>query len=164
MKKLNKKGQFYIFLCLVLLAYIATLSPSLDISQGKATSYSIARDNYLTECTHVINNALFEKQNVTSQLDYFTQVYIDYQEVQGLSVSVIYLLSMDDTLYVRNYYKDSVIITPSGETAIGKDTMHEFQRMSQVAINASKYEYYTFNIDVSKQIDLQVIFKTETSQ
>ena len=83
-----------------------------------------------------------------------------YYVVTGVD-SIIYLLTLDNELIIKNKYKDSWVTIGNETYFLGKNNQLNFSKSSTVNINATGYEYYSFSIDTDKRVDFQTVFRAE---
>jgi hypothetical protein len=164
---MNKKGQFYIFIAMILLAYLTSLRPSLDTQRSPQTYYSQYRENFLTELGYVLNSALFDDEQMLGRVDEYVQDYQGYLASQDINMTLVLFLGQGDMLHIKNYNSFPLALTLYNGTQ--EDLLYVFsadtvsvQRINRIGVNLTGEhinEEYTITLDASRDIDVKAIFK-----
>lgn len=114
--KKNKKGQFYLFIAILLcISAYGLLSPSFN-SKESNSNLNLLGSNYLYEAKNVVNHAIYVKSDPFTDLDEFTSSFISYAKTKNINLEIAYILKKDKTTKVVNYLKDELNITTHNKT------------------------------------------------
>ncbi|MBI2141105.1 hypothetical protein HYU16_01640 [Candidatus Woesearchaeota archaeon] len=107
----GKKGQFYILIALLLIAYAYTLiRQEVPVRKPKDT-FQLLHEGYMSEGMAAINSAVYEEANVTARFAGFTGDYMAFAKSAAPNFRLVYLLRHKDQLVVGNRLDSSLNIT-----------------------------------------------------
>ena len=107
----NKKSQFYMFGAVILISYVFFIvANKSSISTSEVENLEIYLNNYVYEAKIVINNAIYSNENISQELNNYTESYITYAESKNIGVGIVSLYSNDNQIFVANYLKDSIMV------------------------------------------------------
>jgi len=98
----NKKGQFYIFIAIVLIAYAFNIARPLPLAKERPDVFKELYENFITESPVVLNNALYQGINISSGFTSFADSYADYAITRQPNFRFVYLLKDEGALVVGN--------------------------------------------------------------
>ena len=98
----NKKGQFYIFIAILLITYAFNIARPVPFAQEKPDVFRELYKNFITESSVVVNNALYENKNVSGKFLEFSNGYADYARTRSSQFRFAYVLKEKDMLVVGN--------------------------------------------------------------
>lgn len=111
---MNKRGQFYIIIVLLLSLAIFGLVAKPNKLEETAIlgDFDSLSQNYLIESPKITNYVLYNEGNVSETLTNFTQDFIDYAKNINPSIGLIYLYhdQEEDIIYVKNFLHEEVQI------------------------------------------------------
>jgi len=102
---MNKRGQFYLVIALVLSLTIYGVTYRVNsIAEPKLwEDFNHVSTNYITESVIVANGALGRKGNVTEELRNFSYTFLEYAQKRNPELGLLYVYSDGDEISVRNY-------------------------------------------------------------
>ena len=93
LKRPNKKGQFYIFIALLLSSLVFTMYPFTSSVIQTEYSFQSLTQNYLSEAPKVVNSAVIKKIDVFQSFEDYTLDFIDYATTKNLNFELAYILT-----------------------------------------------------------------------
>ena len=112
----SRKGQFYLFTAVVLIAYaLLTLQSTAEVSTP-SKNFKNVYDNFVFESAAAVNNALYEQEDVSTEYERFIDSFISYSKMKKLDVEVVALLETGDIVYFFNNMQSSVHIININQT------------------------------------------------
>jgi len=99
---MNKKGQFYIFIAILLVTYAFNIARPATLAVEKPDSFKELYSNFITESSVVVNNALYEGQNVSQAFGEFADNFAVYAVTKSPRFRFVYILKDQDKLVVAN--------------------------------------------------------------
>ena len=121
---MNKKGQFYLFVMIILLAFVTTFI----LVKPHPAEIDQSRDKYFEnidrEAEYVINGALYNQANVSTELDIFLMHMQELGKTRRVTLTYFYLLvnktnatfhnAMDSPIFLIDYNitmsKDQIVV------------------------------------------------------
>lgn len=156
----NKKSQFYMFGAVILISYVFFIvANKSSISTSEVENLEIYLDNYVYEAKIVINNAIYSNENISQELNNYTESYITYAESKNIDVGIVSLYSNDNQIFVANYLKDSITVntlTP----VLNKAEERVVSYNNTITIEYQNETYYYYFSDPEK-IELKTLFIKE---
>ena len=156
----NKKSQFYMFGAVILISYVFFIvANKSSISTSEVENLEIYLDNYVYEAKIVINNAIYSNENISQELNNYTESYITYAESKNIDVGIVSLYSNDNQIFVANYLKDSITVntlTP----VLNKAEERVVNYNNTITIEYQNETYYYYFSDPEK-IELKTLFIKE---
>jgi len=146
---MNKKSQFYAFAAIVLIAgFLAVVTNKSTISFEKVDNIAALKQNYVHESNIIINNAVYQNKNISTQLRQFTEEFIEYAKNKNINLGIIFLYSQHDKVYIVNYLKEPVLIKSVGKLHPKKELYVEFAYKIQLDYMNETFTFYFKNQDV----------------
>ncbi|PLW79524.1 hypothetical protein C0585_07305 [Candidatus Woesearchaeota archaeon] len=110
----NKKGQFYILTAVILISVLFSIiqASKIDLSTSKLAE-SNTKKLYEKEAKTIINNALYENLNATTELERFTFNFMQYKSEKNEKINLLYIYKDDDTILISNKLGANVTIDSS---------------------------------------------------
>lgn len=108
-----KKGQFYIFVAILLSAISFSMLKGSTVL-AKPHSFEDIRANYIQESEFVLNNAIYQEQNPFEQFDHFTKNFQKFAREKNINFEVVYMLLYQDTIKIVNYLSVPVTVNITG--------------------------------------------------
>ena len=129
LKKLDRKGQFYIFIALLLSSLIFTVYPSTLTSVQTEYSFQSITKNYVDESSKVVNSAIIKKRDIFQTFEEYTLDFIDYAATRNLNFELAYILINKTHIRIVNYLSAPIIIiTEFEEEELEDHTSEIFNR------------------------------------
>lgn len=101
---MNKRGQFYIIIALII--SLALFGITYKVNEIKEpvlfSDFNDVSDNYISEATLVVNDALRDHEDVKNRVDTFTDNFLEYAKVRNPNIELIYLYSDGKTYTLVN--------------------------------------------------------------
>jgi len=135
---MNKRGQFYILIVIILcIAIFAIVSKSNTIQEGIVREdFTKLAENYAVESPKVVNYAIYKNEPVLSKLNIFTTKFIEYARKVNPTVGLLYVYSNSSDAYITNFLNEST--TSGGEIPIPGYSQIEIERVN---LNISGKEF-----------------------
>ncbi len=150
---MNKKGQFYIFMAILLCVYaVALVIPR--AATPADNNFKTLYENYLFEAPKVINSAIYNGTSPSAQIGNFTQSYITYAQTSESRFGLLYAYSHDGITDIRSYLREDVNISTNTTSFMLRDNASTINGTWFTA-SASK-RTYVFNL--TKEVRLQALF------
>jgi hypothetical protein len=111
---MGKKGQFYIFIALVLVAATFSIARTNPFSVPTQDTFAELRTNFVQEGSIVINNALYESANVSARFESYADTYRTYARGKEPGFRYATMLRDGDVLVVRNMLSTGINVSASG--------------------------------------------------
>jgi len=146
--KLNKKGQFYILTAIIFCSVMFLLLYNKEPIPKLNPEFESLYNNYVYESPIVINNALYNNKNVTSQFRNFTSDFIGYAKEKNIDLGIFYVLKLDNYIEAVNYLKETANITTINMT-IAPDNYLILNKSNNISIKI-KDTTYTYNMTDDK--------------
>ena len=163
----NKKGQFYIFTALILIAYTATLLSSQTVIESPRKTVSELNENFVVESAQVVNTALFEGKNASKELNAFTDQFIAYAKTKGVDLQIFFIIGEGNTLFVSNKLKKTVSLLETSQPVGVQQTVYLAKNMSQLSISAPtailQTNLVSFNI-TNEQVQIKSFVRFEKNK
>lgn len=141
----NKKGQFYILIAIILIAFAIGIASSQSRTIKSKSVLSDLKNEFNQESPKVINTAILEQNattNVTGRYDVFVKDFVAYAKSKNAMLDIIYMLSYDNTISVGNYYGEQITASQNGATTIVQSNQAAtLSRTSSINITAGNYTY-----------------------
>jgi len=123
----GKKGQFFIFTALILIAFSTLMLSSNDVTPTPSKNFKDVYDNYVFESNKAVNNALFEGADVREEYDRFMRQFINYASQKKLTLEIFAIVADQDTYHLVNQMDEPVTIVDFDYT-LGRDQDTFFTR------------------------------------
>ena len=153
----GKKGQFYILIALLLIAYAFTLTRQEVPVRKPKDAFQLLHEGYISEGKAVINNAVYEEANVTARFASFTDDYLAFAKSADPAFRLVYLLRYKDQLVVGNRLDSNINVTiGSADYVVGSGT-EQTTAASNATITVAGINYnFRFSQD---DIQLKALFR-----
>ncbi|MBT3721318.1 hypothetical protein HN789_00920 [archaeon] len=152
---MTKKSQIYFFAAIILVGmvfFVVSNQPSLtakDTSQVKKYF-----DNYKYEAKIVLDNAIYQKKNISYELKNYTERFIAYGDSKNLDLRILFIYSYENELHIVNYLKEPVLINTIGSNIENGQEVVLAVNTSQITYSNKTYTYQ-FNPDL---IEFKALF------
>ena len=160
---LNKKGQFYILIALLLISYAFQLTrQEVPVRKPKDT-FQLLHEGYINEGAIVINNAVYESANVPARLANFTSTYLTFARSADPGFRLAYLFRYKDMIVVGNRLGAELNATVGSSSyllALNEDRIVQPVQPGNVkaSLRVAGINYgFSFSAD---EIQLKAIFRT----
>ena len=151
----------YLFAAILLCAYAVALLPAVNKVNQPKNTFKELYTNYNYEAPIAINNAIFNKQNVSQQFQTFTNNFVSYSRTLDLDFSVLYILAMPGVIEVNNLMDTNVSVTTALQSeSLNKSNRINLNRGSYVIVNMEGINY-EFNISDAENYQLKALFKSK---
>jgi hypothetical protein len=149
LKKLDKKGQFYIFVAVLFCALALTLVTSNFGTRGYKVVYENVKNNFVAESNYVVNSALSNNENVTDNFLDFSQYFLNYSKTKNINFRILYFLVDKDVLYINNMLDFAVNVTADNSwQIINSSSAVEIPKPDYVDV---KIDDYTTRIELTNE-------------
>ena len=158
--KLNRKGQFYIFMALLLCSLVFTMFPSSLNTVIPIYLFQSTTQNYIKEAPKVVNAAVFQKDDLFQVFEEYTQEFIGYADTKNLDFEVAYIIINKTNIKIVNYLSAPInVLIGSDDWNIEDESFIIVNRDDEeleVEFAGKKYHY-----QITKE-DLQLKFLVRT--
>src|SRR3972149_615312 len=132
----GKKGQFYIFTALILIAYTATLLRPQQVIAPPSKVFSELNGNFAREGKEVVNYALLEEKNVSMEYSLFVDQFISYARLRGADLEVFSILVDGGEIHLYNRLKKDASLLGRSETIGAGDVLTVPKNVTWIAVSA----------------------------
>jgi hypothetical protein len=153
----TKKAQFYILIALLLIVAAFSVTKQDVPIRKPADSFLLLHEGFVKEGVHVINNAVYNDANISSNFANFTNAYVDFAKSSDPSFELAYFLKYGDKLSVGNRFDSNLNITV-GSTGllVSPGTEHTVS----IANTTMLLNGLDYNFDFTEEdIQLKAIFR-----
>lgn len=141
----SKKGQVYIFVAILLIAFAFSVARPLTAGQPKSDAFTQLHENFVRESPVVVNSALYGGSNVSASFSAFADDYFDYARSKSPRFRFLYLLRDGDALVIGNHLGIEVNASFSGAS-------YNVSRDSTVTVTPADLTLYVDGIGYSFDI------------
>ncbi len=117
---MNKRGQFYIIIVLLLsLAIFGLVAIPNRLEEAEILGdFNSLSQNYLTESPKITNYVLYNEGDVSNTLTNFTEDFIDYAKNINPTIGLIYVYhdQREKKIYVKNFLNESIKVLIPGQS------------------------------------------------
>ena len=161
-RKLNRNGQFYIFMALLLSALVFTMYPTNSSMIIPKYLFQSTTQNYIKESPKVINAAVLQKDDIFQIFENYTQDFITYAATKNLDFELAYIIVNKTNIKIVNYLSAPInIILESGEQNIADDSYIVLDRdIDELELEFAEKKYH---YQITKE-DLQLKFLVRTAE
>lgn len=165
---MNKKGQFYLIIALVLALVIYGITYQSNSIQESPTfeDFNDLSQNYLTESKKITNQALENEESPITPLESFTKSFLTYAKSREPNLDLLYIYSdKDGRIIVRNYLSEEVqsgddVVLGSNEKIIQEITVNvggkSYTYQVPVSLGEFGQEWYTGEVPTGAPINLGI--------
>src|SRR3989338_1844629 len=157
----NKKGQFYIFIAIVLITYAFNIARPDTIAREKPDVFKELYENFMTESTLVVNNALYREANVSETFLGFADSYADYARTRQPNFRLAYILKDEDALVVGNKLGISINVSLTNTSYNVNDGSTVTISPQYITLDVAGITY-DFNIG-PEEYQVKYLFRQKTS-
>ena len=115
---MNKRGQFYLIIVLVLSFLIYGITGKTNTIQQPILfeDFFDLSNNYMFESSRMINDALYNREDISSNLEEFTKEFLIYAQQKNPSVGLLYVYNNGSDINITNYLDEFTLVegTPIG--------------------------------------------------
>ncbi len=156
----QKKGQFYIFMAIVLSTYALTLVMP-KAAGPPQSSFKPLYENYLFEAPKVINSAIYNETSASARLANFTDSYMEFARAFDNKFGVMYAYSHDGITDIRSRLRDDANVTFNTTSFILRDngTIVNGSGSFKAYVRGTAYEF-----NLSREDSFQALFISRTEQ
>lgn len=129
---MNKRGQFFILAAIILMLAIFVLVTKVNTYEEKMLleDFPELSDNYKTEASRVVNDALLSGQNPTANggaLQKFTEEYVSYAKTIDPRLGIVYAYRnpLTNEIVVDNYYTGAITVGPENIFSADEKSLNE---------------------------------------
>jgi hypothetical protein len=162
----NKKGQFYIFMALILIGYAALLLNPFSVVPDPSYEFKKTYNNFAFESGAALNNALFGRENVNTEYERFLNNFISYAKMKKLSIEIVSVLETGERVYVSNKMNSSVQIINLNQTiSAGVNTYFTRSNLSEVVLEVKDDVFHEniYKFTISEQgTDAKAVLRLRT--
>ncbi len=146
---MNKKGQYYILIALILIAFAFATARSVTPEPARTNTLQELADNFKSESSVVINNALLENKNTTHAVLTYAETYKAYVQTRSPQARFTYVLETDGQMTVVNYLDTPLTITTTNTTLQPGETATVEPQILTLTIEGIPYTFpsrSTYNV------------------
>ncbi len=118
---MNKRGQFYIIIALII--SLALFGITYKVNEIKEpvlfSDFNDVSENYVSEATKVVNDALEEEGDVLGNVDLFTDRFLEYAKQRNPNLGLLYIYSDGTDIVMDNHLDEPIEV--NGESVLGGD-------------------------------------------
>ena len=115
----SKKGQFYLFTAIVIIALLAGIIPQSVLPTTNEDLFNELNDNLIEEAVFVINNAIYLNASVMDSMESFALSFLNYARQRDINFGfVIMLRNRNETILMNRLKDENISLQPSGGQAI----------------------------------------------
>lgn len=118
---MNKRGQIYILVALVLAVVIFSMSQIINITYQKSmeSRFESLTENYVSESSKLVNilvaNPDLEPEQKMDLFINFTTMFTSYAKTVNPDFQIIYAFKSDEETYIGNFLTSNILIEIGGE-------------------------------------------------
>ena len=156
----HKKSQYYMFAAVILISYVFfIIANKSTIDTSEVENLENYLDNYVYEAKIVINNAVRDNKNISSELNNYTESYITYAESKNIGLGIVSLYSNDNEIFIANYLKDSITVNAL-PPVLESTEERVFSYNNTITIEYQNETYYYY-FSSPEKIELKTLFIKE---
>ncbi len=155
---MNRKGQYYMLLALLLIVYLVASRISEAKTPTPPNSFRQLYENYMTESVKVMNSGIYDG-NLTARFSNFTTAFLEYSRSRSPEFTLVYLLADRELVTVDNRLKETVNVSTSTQSFLvvpGNSTTVSNPQNLTIYLAGAPYQF-SFN----ETTELKVIFKKQ---
>jgi hypothetical protein len=162
----NKRGQFFIIISVVLAIAVFSITANPNRIQEAILfeEFEDLSNNYIHESEYVINYALESESNVETNLEEFTQKYLEFAKQRNPNLKLLYIYSTGENISLVNHFDGSVDIInvtdiPGSSQPLVQDISVEVGGRDfsyKVPVNAEEFGYEWYSANVPNSFNLSV--------
>ncbi len=154
-KNLNKKGQFYMLIAILLILHLMLVVMPSSAIISPTSSFRQLYENFMAESPQVINSGIYE-DNLTERFRNFTAAYTDYARTKSPDFNMAYALLENEKVLVSNSMGYPInITTPSESFNLSSGTDIVINRTSNLTFYIKGNPY---NFAFTKDTELKAVF------
>jgi len=155
-----KKGQFYLFTSLLLIILVVGIIPKSVQIYKSQNVFDELIDNFNEEIGQVINNALYNQENMTEMLDKFSTRFINYARQRDANFGYV--------LIMRNNNETIIINTLKEQITIDAGTIINISQGDYTVVDSDAVVVYVddvaYNYNLEDAVDVMVLFKSSKGE
>jgi hypothetical protein len=147
------KAQFYLFAGIILasLVFLIASNSSFVEERGFDKTRSLV-ENYKHEGNIIVNNAIYTRKNISTELRNFTEYFIEHAKDKDITLKLIFLYNYQDEIHIVNYLKEPVIIS-ANTIEDGEELSIAYAEELEINLGNESYEF-SFNQQNTELITL----------
>jgi hypothetical protein len=155
----SKKSQFYLLTMIIFCSIVFISIIGNSATSGRSERRSRLYNNYLKEIPFVIDSAIVEEQNITEQLDSYTEEFINYANSKSIRFGVLYILNYNRTVILGNHLDSEVVLPAQGITLTrGNRTSFPLEGGLSIIYRGITYEY---NLTPAYSVEYKALMNIE---
>ena len=153
-----KKGQFYLFTAIVIIALLAGIIPKSVLPTTDEDVFNELNDNFIEEAVFVINNAIYINASVMDHMDSFALSFLNYARQRDTNFGfVIMLRNRNETILMNQLKDENISLQPSGGQVVwlapGESSVLALYPSVDVNMRGSQY-HFTFAENPDMQLKM----------
>jgi hypothetical protein len=165
---MNKRGQFYIIISVVLAIAVFSITTIPNKIQEAVLfeDFEDVSNNYIRESGHVINDAMEAKTDpytIQTELDDFTIEYLEYARQRSPNLDLLYVYSDGTNIKLVNHFDSTSGELDTSTLAAGQDLIQDItidiggkEFTHKVPITAENFGYNWYSGDFPDTFDLSI--------
>jgi len=154
---MNKKSQFYIFAAVIFIsAVFLIVMNSSSVTVTRLEGITDLRDNYIYEAKIVIDNSVYNNQDISDSLANYTEEYLNYADSRELNLGIVYLYQYNGRIYIVNYINEPINI-PTIDVTLQLEEEVATDYIEEIAVSYQNETYY-YNFNRGPQIQFKTLF------
>jgi len=134
---MNKRGQFYIIMIVILCMAIFTITTKNNQVEEPILigDFNELSQNYVVEASNIVNYAIYNNENVSKILPNFTESFLVYAKEKNPSIHLFYIYNNGSSVNFRNYLDETTFY--ENNTIFGS----EQDSVNQVVLSVAGKEF-----------------------
>ncbi len=159
-KRMHKRSQFYLLTAILLSVVVFLLADLPQRTEAGSKEPLYLYQNFISEAPRVINNAIYNSRNMTSDFDDFTSKFIYHAGTKNINLSLFYAVIYGDQMVMSNRMGEGVnVTTSSGEIVLNHNQSVSMARKDSLNVEIGGISY-PFAAD-QNVTSFKLIFRTE---
>ncbi|MEA3515190.1 MAG: hypothetical protein U9R34_06945 [Nanoarchaeota archaeon] len=157
-----KKGQFYLFTAIVIIALLAGIIPMSVMPTTDEDVFNELNDNFIEEAVFVINNAIYMNASVKDSIDSFALSFLNYARQRDPNFGFVIMLQNRNETILMNQLKDgNISLQPSGGQVVwlapGESSVAALYPSFDINMGESQYH---FTFAENPEMQLKMLFNS----
>ncbi len=154
----SRKGQFYILISLLLIAYAFTLSRQDLPVRRPEDNFRLLHEGFVREGSVVVNNAVYAGVNVSERFEAFTGSYMGFAKSSEPGFRLVYLLKDSGSLSIGNRLDSEINVSVGNSSYAVSPSSQRIVAASDASFTLSGIAYnFRFSSD---DIQLKAFFRS----
>ncbi len=112
------------------------------------------RDNYLYEGLNVLNNAIYEKSNLSDAMRNYTFSFLEFAQSNNGNIGLVFLFSRENRIYVNNFINEPIIVQEINTINYLEEKVIDYE--DTISLNYHN-ETYSYIFTMPEKTELKVL-------